>query len=144
MELQSTTWEILFKITVFGIRTDYTNVFHFNISDNYGTFGDRTPALYLKNDFFHFRFSANNKLNTAYNKKFVLNTEYKIKIAQLQACRTCPYKIIITINNEEVYSLINNDPRLYKNVKCYFSNPWSRVSPAIISDFHYTSPAVIH
>ena len=57
-------------------------------------------------------------------------------VQQLQAGHNHQYYFQIYINNKRVRYIINEKPRVFKNVKYYASDPWHAAAKATIKHFH--------
>ena len=142
--VQEKTWEVSFNLIVKESRPFHTSLMHFTQNSDMNKMGDRTPALFLINEILHIAFSIGDKANHNTDQKISLNKEYHIQIMQVRPCSSCPYKVKVFFDGIEVYNINNNQPRVYKNVKCYFGDPWYSPSPAIISNLAYkTQPSHI-
>ena len=91
---------------------------------DYGTYGDRTPALWFCYKKLSVCMSINgddDKCRTP-QKQYQANTWIKIHIKQQVV--NGKYTYSVTVNDESMYTIINNQPEDFYGVKVYASNPW--------------------
>ena len=117
------SYSIEFDIVVNKLpSSQWTNVFRFTATNgNFGSHGDRIPALFVNNNgFFSFRTSLNNQGDFESNINFVIGEPYHVIIQHFNDSGQYPYKIIM--NDEVKEDKVNNNPQSWSNVNLYTSD----------------------
>ena len=131
-------WKLSFTIKPFGTVNGWSNILHATIGKDNDKYGDNTPTIW-----FHSK-STKLQICSAVNgfKSYTVHTLaiplYKnslIQIHQVQSETNHLYYYQIFINGKKVHDVLNKDPRVFKNVKYYASDPWYKPAHAIISNF---------
>ena len=104
-----------------------TNVLHLSIGGQYGSYGDRIPAVFANQlssseQVIEFRSSVSGNHDHGFDFSYQLNTPYHIEISQLKNNDIVTYSI--QIDNVQVHSTVNTDVEVFPWVKLYLSSPW--------------------
>ena len=141
--VQRKSWKVSLSLFVFDGQPDkWSRIFLCRAAGtDYGEFGWRTPALYFKKQVLYFKFSSNNQFNSGYDYPLLgTNKLYKLQILQ-HHYKNGEYKIRILVNNKEMFTTINEKPKIFSNVNCmlYGASNNFLLPRAAVSDFRYTS-----
>ncbi|XP_065671521.1 uncharacterized protein LOC136089446 [Hydra vulgaris] len=138
LPLLEKTYSVLFKLKPILFATEYTNVIHLTTGIDYGEYGGRTPAIFFTNDGSGRLYicSAVNLYTGPYplfvSEPLPLNKWSSIRLMQFQ--NNGKYTFVVFINEVNVYSINNQNPQSFQNVKVYISNPWHKVQDGFIKD----------
>ncbi|XP_065652528.1 meprin A subunit alpha isoform X5 [Hydra vulgaris] len=120
-------YSVSFKLKPYSYSRGWENVLHITKGQNYGECGDRNPAVFLHKDgsgrlvFFS---AINGNINSEFETKnpLPLNVWSSIKIEQTLKNRAYVYAIYV--NGSIQCEIENKDPRQFKDIKVYISDPW--------------------
>uniref|UniRef100_A0A7M5UU39 Uncharacterized protein n=1 Tax=Clytia hemisphaerica TaxID=252671 RepID=A0A7M5UU39_9CNID len=108
-------------------------------------YGDRTPLIGIgkTTSKFHITNAVNNDPIFNFNNDGVgnvltINQTYHLEVHQRYVSNG-DYRYFITIDGEELYSVLNTDARQFYDVKVFMSNDWQIVCPVYISNFEITN-----
>ncbi|XP_047145312.1 uncharacterized protein LOC105849748 isoform X1 [Hydra vulgaris] len=127
MSVLKKEYSVSFKLKSYSYSKGWENVLHITKGQNYGECGDRNPAVFFHKDgsgrlvFFS---AINGNINSEFETKnpLPLNVWSNIKIEQ--TLKNSAYVYAIYINGSIQYEIENKDPRQFKDVKVYISDPW--------------------
>ncbi|XP_065652529.1 uncharacterized protein LOC136079840 [Hydra vulgaris] len=127
MSVLEKAYSVSFKLKPYSYSKGWENVLHVTKGQNYGECGDRNPAVFFHKDgsgqlvFFS---AINGNINSEFETKYPLplNVWSSIKIEQTLKDRAYVYAIYV--NGSIQYEIENKDPRQFKDVKVYISDPW--------------------
>uniref|UniRef100_A0A7M5UK69 Cnidarian restricted protein n=1 Tax=Clytia hemisphaerica TaxID=252671 RepID=A0A7M5UK69_9CNID len=135
------SYTVSFDIKPLSVQPSWSNILHFTIGDNRGSFGDRAPAvwfmknstvLYICSDFY----SSLNKCSKS--KPLVIGRYHRLIIKQRDVgLRYSIYSAFL--DGKHVHHWANFTPRCFRGVKVYMSNPWYKAALATIKNFKYTN-----
>lgn len=100
------------------------NSIHLSIGNHSGKHGDRVPVIFFKPNITKICTSLNEDFNFYKFFSFTPPVGEWTTILISQELINTSYMFKILINNKELYSVENNDPREFFNVKVYASNTW--------------------
>ena len=107
----------------------WTNIIHFTVGKNVGSYGTRTPAVFFdRNKLGRLLFfsAVSGVTNVGYGVKsadvYKVGEWIHVEISQLH--QLLGYNYTIAINGKQEHTVINNQPEAFYNVTCYVSNPW--------------------
>jgi len=124
------TWYVETEIEILNPFTELANVFHFTISGNYGTYGYRIPALFLKHgNKILFRSDKSGSLNGfskdyALTQPFDVGTNFHVRIEQVYDLATSKYKIKAYMNRALFHEAVNPQAIVFQNVKVFACSEW--------------------
>ena len=118
-------FELKFEIRAEKVPTHWANAVHITAGSNIRKHGDRIPGIWLHKDgYWHICTSIGVQKNHCHNSPPVaLNTWTMFRIWQEQLLDG-DYMYQYAINNTTIYSVRNESPRAFKNVKVYAADPW--------------------
>ena len=130
-------FEVKFDILLKSIPSvTWASVVHLTIGNNHGRHGDRIPAVWLNSESFWYVASSVNG-NNDHGHKFwnvSLNKWASFRIWQNQI-PDGTYFFEYSINNTNIYSIENSDPKAFRKVKVYAADPWHVSADAKIRNF---------
>ena len=101
---------------------------HATTGGNIAQYGDRTPGIWFHSQTtkLHICSAVNGNKNYCFNSEpLPLNRASTIIVQQIQAVENNPqYTYEIIINNVKVFSVFNDKPGKFENIKYYASDPW--------------------
>jgi len=109
---------------------DWTSLIHLTIGRNKAQHGDRTPAIFLHKDLGFCIASSVNDDDDFYQKLPPIGNWTMIEICQRE--EDGEFTFYVSMEAKEVYSVKNNKPREFYDVKVYASNPWYTAQPGSI------------
>ncbi|XP_065652584.1 uncharacterized protein LOC136079857 [Hydra vulgaris] len=118
-------FSISFKLKPISYSKEWQNVLHITKGQNFGECGDRYPAVFFDGSG---RLEFFSDINGKINSKFVtknplpLNVWSSVKIEQ--TFKNGGYVYAIFINGSIQYETENKDPRQFKDMKVFISDPW--------------------
>ena len=125
LPLVSPIFEVKFDVFTKSIpNVDWANAVHLTIGNNVGNHGDRIPGVWLNKKSFWLVASSIDG-NTHYHKfwNVSIDTWTSFRIWQ-DKLPDGSYFFEYSMNDNSIYSISNNDPKSFKNVKVYASDPW--------------------
>lgn len=131
-------WKVSFTINPFGTLAGLSNILHATIGKNNEKYGDMTPAVWFhsKSTKLHIVSAVNGFKGYTFNSRQIpLHKNSSIQIHQVQSKTNHQYYYQIFINGKKVHDVLNKDPRVFKDVKYYASDPWYNPAHATISNF---------
>ena len=98
---------------------------HFKVNSNNDQYGYRTPAVFVSHIYKKFQIAnaVNGNKNDYFDAPVQLNQKYHVEIHQRYISQG-DYHYLGKVDGVEIYSKINNDTRMFYNVKIYASDPW--------------------
>ena len=142
----STEWsvEFTFRLTTTSSSSPNCSVIHLTQGENSLNVGDRAPAFFLDGDFTSITnssiFSATHGLK---NHNFISGVPVVGEPTQIEIHQRYisggDYRYFIKWNGEEIYSVVNETPLQFYNVKVYASDTWYDACPAYIKNFSITN-----
>ena len=117
----------------------WTNVYHLTKGGSISEYGDRIPALFAnRNGYFAISSSVNGNSNHWYIVNYEVGQKYNIIIQQYQNENgKVMYEIII--DGLLMYSIENQQPKDFDNVKVYVSDPWTYPFNGWIENFEVSN-----
>ncbi|XP_065652538.1 uncharacterized protein LOC136079842 isoform X2 [Hydra vulgaris] len=120
-------YSVSFKLKPYSYSKGWENVLHVTKGQNYGECGDRNPAVFFHKDgsgrlvFFS---AINGNINSEFETKNPLPLNVWSSIRIEQTLKNSAYVYAIYVNGSIQYEIENKDPRQFKDVKVYISDPW--------------------
>ena len=133
---QELTWKISFEIIVLEPAHTHLNIFHFTNNDNHGQHGERTPVLWISNQYLLVAFNTDSNSNYHFYVPISLNKKMSVVMEQVLLSGTTP-TIRMFVDQKLVHQHSHNWKTLFENVKVYFSDPWHDLANVEISNFRY-------
>ena len=142
----SPEWSVTFTVRFLDLSglPLHCNIIHLTENENSGSYGNRTPMVYLR--------STNSEslmiINSAINSRTIfwrldapVAVDGKTKHVEIHQRYVSggKYRYFIKINGKETYSIINEDARQFYNVKVYASDPWYDACPGYIKNLEITN-----
>ena len=114
----------------------WASIVHLTVGNNIGEHGDRIPGIWLNSNSFWYVTSSVSGNKDHWHKftNVSLNSWTSFRIWQDQL-PDGTYMFEYSINDDTIYSIFNNDPRSFRNVKIYASDPWHVAAKAKIRNF---------
>ena len=97
------------------------------------TYGDRTPAIFfLSNPDMHLTsaIDGNHNYNKDLNMTMPVNQWSSITLSQEKSNGVVTFRI--EVNGAEAWAMVNTQPKEFKSVKVYASDPWYEARPGFI------------
>ena len=140
----STEWIVSFTIRMTTLSfSDFCNIIHLTQNDNTGTYGDRTPAVFLYRKPYTeqtlFRSAVNGKNNHNHSSRIPKINELTHFEIHQRYVSGGKYRYFIKMNGQEIHSTVNDKAQQFYNVKVYASNPWGNACPGYIKNFAVTN-----
>ena len=142
----STEWIVSFTIrmTTLSLSETWCSAIHLTQNENSKTIGDRTPSVFLSGkpsiSKISFRSAVNRNIDHYYDSfaipKINELTHFEIHQRYVSGGK---YRYFIKMNDQEIFSIINNEARQFYNVKVYASDPWYIACPGYIKNFSVTN-----
>ena len=136
-------FEIGFELNSYGARTndligivDITqNIFHLTTGESCCNVGSMIPAVWIFNGNLNVGMAINGVGNLS--RSFAINdTEwYNVLILQKKN-KHGDFTFKVLINAEVKWSLVNINPKEFKDVKLFISNPWHQAFNGSLRNFH--------
>ena len=128
-------YEISFEIKPTAFMPEWSNIIHLTLNSDYVNYGDRIYSIWMNNLFnimgifitvngeSHMQFSIN-----------LANTPIMewTKVKATQKLADGKYTLNIFIAETKAYSIENNDPREFKDIKLYLGDPWYNAQPGFV------------
>ena len=135
---------MVFQVKPFGTQDKWANIIQGTDAGSQGHHGERTPYIALVEKTTQLRVCAsfNGDPNFCYDhdkpldiSKFSTITVEQRQLLDPKSDQYLMYFLKIRIHGDEIFSQVNNDPRIFYNVKYYASCPWKEVAKAYIQHF---------
>ena len=128
-------FEVKIEFTVFGFQSGWNNVLHFTTGDNVGKYGDRIPGIWINeqpfgNPYLYITSAISGSGDFSRYERLPVNGEEGIPTNQLiviiisQKLKDEKYIYAIEINGDLRFTVANNQPKDFTNVKVYAADPW--------------------
>ena len=130
-------WTVSFAVKPTGVVTGLANIIHATLGENDRKYGDRTPGVWFKSkttELYICSAISGNKDKCFISQPLPKNKFTTIIIRQFQK-KDFKYYFQIFINGKKEFEIINSEPRIFKNVKYYGSDPWHKAAKCILKDF---------
>ncbi|XP_066923942.1 uncharacterized protein [Clytia hemisphaerica] len=131
-------YEVSFDIKPFGTKpTDWRNVLYVTVGGKLSKYGDQIPAVWFEPG--HFKIRVCSSIDGSYDHCYTSaadlpkNKYTHINIKQEENTQGI-YFYTIKIDGDEKYRIQNNQPRTFRDVKVYKSNPWYPAANAYIKN----------
>ncbi|XP_012558744.2 uncharacterized protein LOC100212894 [Hydra vulgaris] len=128
---------ISFNVYPSTFVTGQHSVIHFSIGSDLGHYGDRVPGIWFNADGkggLYVSAPINGNFDNFFiTNPFELNQWSNVEVSQI--LRNSVYVYTIKINDEIVFSEINNQVQSFDNVKVYAADPWYDVQNGLIKNF---------
>lgn len=136
------SWQLSVDIKPYQAATAWENVLHATTLGNEGTYGYRTPAVFLTRDDFIVSdvLSDDNKHMFRLGYSLPLNQYTNVLLTQKRS--TTGYAFTISINGTEVYNVLNPLPTDLPNVKVYVTSQWYNSARAYIKMLSFINTEV--
>ena len=131
-------WKVYLQINPFGTIDGWGSILHATIGKDSQNYGDRTPGIWFhsKSTKLHICSAVNGNRNYCYNSApLPLHKHSAVIIQQIQLGHNHQYYYQIIINGKLVLNVMNEQARVFKNVKYYASDPWYTPAKATIRSF---------
>ena len=143
--IQERTWELSFDMILLEntMNNEAKTVLHFTTGGNLANHGDRTPAIFTRNDKLLIRSNIYSKSYFSKDHIIPLNQKINVKIQQVyDMVITTQTDVRIFIDGNQIYETTHQWKIPFKNVKCYFGDPWYNPAPVRISNLRYTQKLI--
>ena len=129
-------YAVSFKLKPISYSPGWKSVIHLTIGQDYGRYGDRSPAAWFLNDGSG-RLTVASAVNGNHNYYFIseplpLNKWSSIRISQYRLEGI--YRFTVYLNGKIIHSVENTKPQSFKNVKVYTADPWYDTQAGSIKD----------
>ena len=137
-------WKLSFQIKPLRTVKGWSSILHATIGKNNGRFGDRTPGIWFHGGStkLHICSAINGNPNRCYNSKPLPRNKFStILIQQVRVRKRYGQKYMIRIhfqvfiNNKKVVDVVNQKPKIFRNVRYYAGDPWFQPAFAILRNF---------
>ena len=132
-------WKLSFEINPFGTVNDQSNILHGSVGDDGEGDDVRIPAGFFQPGKTKLRVcsSINGIPNHCFedDKDLPLHKQSVIVVEQRQSKENHQYYIKIFVNGEQIENFLNEQPKVYTNVKYFASSPWEAPAKAAFHDF---------
>ena len=128
------TWRISFQFYPSNYNSKgWTSLLHLTTGGDLRTYGERTPAIFFHPSYGMVTASAING-NPNYwkslNIQIPLSQWSTIVLSQEKSDGVVTFRIVV--NGTEAWSVVNTQPKEFKSVKVYASDPWYEAQPGYI------------
>ena len=133
-------WGVIIQVKPFGKVSGWSNILHATVGGNIKNYGDRIPGIWFhsKSTKLHICSAVNRNLNYCYNAPQQLHP-YRFTTIVIQQVQKKNYGnnyfYQIIIDGKKVVDVINNNPRIFKNVKYFVSDPWYNAAKVEVRNF---------
>ena len=129
-------YSVSFKLNPSSYSPGWQSVIHLTIGQDYGQYGDRSPAVWFLNDGSG-RLTIASAVNGNPNYYFIseplpLNEWSSIRISQYRLDGV--YTFTVYLNGKIIHSVENTKPQSFQNVKVYTADPWYNTQAGSIKD----------
>ena len=134
-------FKLTFEVKATSFLGVNSNILHFTLGDMNGIYGTRIPLVRLATTkpFLKVCSSINGVTEQGYaidgDIEVQLNEWIYIEITQTQG--PVGYIYSISMNGNQLFSIINNQPETFYNVLCYVSGPWKTAQPGFVRNLYY-------
>ena len=136
-------WKVSIDIKPNGRVNGWSNILQGTIGGSNWRLGDRIPLIHFRSRStrLHICCAIGKNKNHCFNSKPIpLNKFTKVVIRQFQEReKDGKYVYRINIGGKIVYEIVNTNPKVYKKVSYYASNPWHKPANAVIRNFELTT-----
>ena len=137
-------YSVSFTFAAYKFSSGWHNILHFTTGDDIGSPGSRIPAVWMhmsKGDEKEkpILISSDVSGNSNYcwtSKSIPVNAIIQIQIRQIREGSTYIYQILI--DGEVHHEVINRQPRVFRDVKLYASDPWHAAQKGEIDNLEYS------
>lgn len=138
--IQERTWEISFDMVLLESSSAIGSTLHFTVGGNHGKYGDRTPAIFTRENKIMFRSNIDHQnAQFSIDHEIQLNQKVNVKMQQVYHMTDTQNTVVrIFIDGNKIYTRNHRWTIPFENVKCYFGDPWYDPSPVRISNLRYT------
>ncbi|XP_065677641.1 uncharacterized protein LOC105843460 isoform X2 [Hydra vulgaris] len=128
------TFSISFMLKPMSNRGLMCNIIHLTINSNGNYYGDRIPGVWFDpNSRLYISFAVNGDIDYAFiTQPLSLNAWSSLLISQTELDGIYTYTVYL--NDQIIRNDINYQPRIFKDVKVYASDPWSDVFDGYIKN----------
>ena len=142
----STEWSVTLDFRIHSPIPDShhlsCNIVHFTKGGSWGSYGDRTPFIGIIETSYKLHITSaingNHDKNRNIPNILEINQLYHLEVNQRYVSNG-EYLYTITLDGEDLMSIVNSDARQFYNVKVYAGNPWNANCPVYISNFKITN-----
>ncbi|XP_066933093.1 uncharacterized protein [Clytia hemisphaerica] len=130
------------EIKPVGVRPGWTSIFHAtrNVKGNRNCcgYGSRIPALFFHSNTtkLHTTASINGRGNFYINNDMDMDRFTVVTIEQSRQ-HDGQYRFSLMFDYIEVYTVINKQPEVFKDVSIYIGDPWYEPSNVVVRNFHF-------
>ena len=121
--LQSKYWQLSFNITVLSYTEEITSIIHFTGEDNEDLSIHNILSFSMNNTSLIISFQHNGSI-IHHDINVQTNVNYNIKFRQ-QWSMSNAVNVKIFVDDVEIFSKRNTNPKQYKNLRCYIGNLWN-------------------
>ncbi|XP_065641517.1 uncharacterized protein LOC105843224 [Hydra vulgaris] len=146
LETLSKEYSMSFEIKPSVFETFWTSVIHLTTGKNVGSYGDRTPAVFLCENAtcpilgcfkIGFVFSGNMDYYIFTTDPIKLDVWSSLKV--VQKYMHGKYMYLVQLNCKNIFYDENTDAKELSNVQVYISDPWHEVQPGLIRNLKITN-----
>ena len=146
LSVLSPEWSVTFTVRFLDLSglSVHCNIIHLTENENSGSYGDRTPMVYLQSTNSGLLMVITSAINSRplfwkVGAPLLVDGETKHVEIHQRYVSGGKYRYFIKINGKETYSIINEDARQFYNVKVYASDPWHDACPGYIKNLEITN-----
>ena len=127
-------FEISFEFIEYGVKHDKQNIFHLTTGERYCEAGNMIPAVWMINGSLEVAMAINNTSNTS--KLFIINDNewHKVMISQKKNIDG-DFIFQVVINDVVKWNVINQEPKEFRDVNFFMSNPWESAFSGSLRNF---------
>ena len=132
-------WKLFLQINPFGTISGLSNILHATIGKDNQAYGDRTPGIWFHSQStkLYICSAVNGNKDYCYTSSALpLHKHSLVIVQQIQSGKNHQYYYQIIINGKTVVNVLNEQARVFKDVKYYASDPWYTPAKATIRGFH--------
>lgn len=131
-------YEVNLDVKPLGIISSWGSIIHLSKGGNNNIYGDRIPAIWFQpgTNKLHICSAISNNRNYCVNENKDLPRDRFTKIRIAQVCQdSCnDYRYTISIDGEQVHSILNKNPITLSNVRVYMADPWGNAANALVKN----------
>ena len=132
-------WKLHLQINPFGTISGWGSILHATTGKDNHAYGDRTPGIWFhsKTTKLLICSAVNGNKNYCFTSAPIpLHKHTAVIVQQIQSGGNHQYYYQIFINGKRVLNVMNEQARVFKNVKYYASDPWYTPAKATIRSFN--------
>ena len=129
---------VSFSVKRTATQRYWTSVLHFTTGGNSGRPGYRIPGVFFHTNSLHICGTVGGNSNYCRNYNLPQNRWANVRIVNSRGGRGYTWYSIY-VNGRRILRVKNTNPRVYRNVRVYTTDPWYRPFTGVIKNLRFTS-----